>query len=117
MNEILLERGRAAASRGEWQQAYDLLVEADTGRSLVGEDLALLAEVAYAAGHLDVTIEIWERAHAESMRAGDRLARAATTKTSASGAVRDLIPVAGKFTVHLLSGVEFGAARDRAFTP
>ena len=27
-------------------------------------DLPVLGEVAYAAGHLDVTIEAWERAHA-----------------------------------------------------
>ena len=31
-------------------------------------ELQLLAEVAYAAGHLDVTIEAWERAHALSVR-------------------------------------------------
>ena len=40
------------------------------------DDLGLLAEVAYAAGHLDVTIEAWERAHAEAVRAGDSLAAA-----------------------------------------
>ena len=39
-------------------------------------DLGLLAEVAYAAGHLDVAIEAWERAHAEAVRAGDLLAAA-----------------------------------------
>jgi tetratricopeptide (TPR) repeat protein len=76
MNETALERGREAASRGDWQQAYHLLVEADGTRGLDAEDLALLAGVAYAAGHLDVTIESWERAHAESIRAGDRLAAA-----------------------------------------
>ena len=43
---------------------------------LSGPDLALLAEVAYAAGRLDVTIDAWERAHAQSMRAGDRLSAA-----------------------------------------
>ena len=36
----------------------------------------MLAEVAYAAGHLDVTIEAWERAHTEAVRAGDSLAAA-----------------------------------------
>ena len=43
---------------------------------LTVDDLGLLAEVAYAAGHLDVTIEAWERAHAEAVRAGDSLAAA-----------------------------------------
>lgn len=43
---------------------------------LAGSELPLLADVAYAAGHLDVTIEAWERAHAEAVRAGDRLSAA-----------------------------------------
>src|SRR5215213_3589605 len=76
MSDPLLEKGREAASRGDWQQAYDLLVEADGGRSLDGADLSLLADVAYAAGHLDVTIELWERAHAENVQAGGVVAAA-----------------------------------------
>ena len=39
-------------------------------------DLPVLGEVAYAAGHLDVTIEAWERAHAAYMQAGDQVAAA-----------------------------------------
>ena len=68
-----MDRAREAAGRGEWQQALDLLIEADASAPLSGPDLALLAEVAYAAGHLDVTIDAWERAHAQSVRAGDHL--------------------------------------------
>ncbi len=34
------------------------------------------AEVAYAAGHLDVTIEAWERAHAACLRVDDQVAAA-----------------------------------------
>ena len=34
----------------------------------------MLGEVAYAAGHLDVTIEAWERAHAACLQAGDQIA-------------------------------------------
>ncbi len=67
---------RDAVSRGDWQQAYDLLVEADARSPLSAPDLALLADMAYAAGHLDVTIAAWERAYAQSMAAGDRLAAA-----------------------------------------
>jgi tetratricopeptide (TPR) repeat protein len=74
--ETLLERAREAASRGGWQEAHRSLVEADAGSPLAGPELALLAGVAYAAGHLDVTIEAWERAHAEAVRAGDDLAAA-----------------------------------------
>jgi tetratricopeptide (TPR) repeat protein len=63
-------------SRGEWQQAYDLLIEADARSPLGATDLALLADMAYAAGHLEVTIATWERAYAQSMTAGDPLAAA-----------------------------------------
>ena len=67
-----VERARSAVARGGWQEAFDLLVEADADGHLAPTDLPLLGEVAYAAGHLDVTIEAWERAHAACMRAGDR---------------------------------------------
>jgi tetratricopeptide (TPR) repeat protein len=71
-----LERAHAARARGSWQQALDVLLEADAGTPLCGSDLTLLADTAYAAGHLDVTIDVWERAHAERARAGDRLGAA-----------------------------------------
>ena len=76
MSGTLLERGREAASRGDWQEAYDLLVEAGAAQSPDRADLSLFADVAYAAGHLDVTIEVWERAHALAVREGDDLAAA-----------------------------------------
>ena len=72
----VVERARSAAARGDWQQAFDLLMEADGDGLLAAADLAVLGEVAYAAGHLDVTIEAWERAHAACMRAGDDVAAA-----------------------------------------
>lgn len=76
MNDIVLERGREAASRGDWCTAFRLLQDADSVHALGAEDLALLANVSYAAGHLDETIESWERAHAEYIRSGNRLAAA-----------------------------------------
>ncbi len=69
----LLNRARGAAAQGAWQQAYDLLAEADAGGLLGPHELPLFAEVAYAAGHLDVTIEVWERAYAECLQAGAHL--------------------------------------------
>ena len=72
----LVEQGRDAAATGDWPRAFGLLVRADQSTRLTVDDLGLLAEVAYAAGHLDVTIEAWERAHAEAVRAGDSLAAA-----------------------------------------
>jgi tetratricopeptide (TPR) repeat protein len=72
----LVKRARSAATRGGWQQAFDLLMEADADGLLSPADLPVLGEVAYAAGHLDVTIEAWERAHAACMQAGDQVAAA-----------------------------------------
>jgi tetratricopeptide (TPR) repeat protein len=75
-DRTLLERARDAVSRGDWHGAYDLLVEGDSGGLLGPADLPLFADVAYAAGHLDVTIEVWERAYGERVRAGDSVAAA-----------------------------------------
>jgi tetratricopeptide (TPR) repeat protein len=51
-------------------------MEADAAADLSAADLQALGEVAYAAGHLDVTIEAWERAHAACLRADDQIAAA-----------------------------------------
>jgi tetratricopeptide (TPR) repeat protein len=72
----LVERGRAVAAGGDWQQACDLLMAADADGLLAPADLPVLGEVAYAAGHLDVTIEAWERAHAAYIQSGDQVAAA-----------------------------------------
>ncbi len=72
----LVERARDAAARGGWQQAFDLLMEADEDGLLAAGELPVLGEVAYASGHLDVTIEAWERAYTACMQAGDQLAAA-----------------------------------------
>jgi tetratricopeptide (TPR) repeat protein len=73
----LLNRAREAAGRGDWREAYDLLSEADATTPLGGPDLAFLADVAYAAGRLDITIGAWERAYSQSMLAGDQQSAAA----------------------------------------
>jgi tetratricopeptide (TPR) repeat protein len=72
----LVEQAREAATRGDWPRAYGLLNRANERTRLTCDDLGLLAEVAYAAGHLDVTIQAWERAHAEAVDAGDPIAAA-----------------------------------------
>ena len=72
----VVERARAAAACGDWQQAFDLLMEADADGVLAPADLPLLGEVAYAAGDLDVTIDAWERAHAACVQSGDQVAAA-----------------------------------------
>ena len=73
----LVERARDAATRGDWQNAFDLLVEADADGVLAPVDLPVLGEVAYAAGDLDVAIEAWERAHAACIQTDDQVAAAA----------------------------------------
>ena len=72
----LVERGRAAAAGGDWQEAFELLTEADAAGLLIASDLRTLAEVAYAAGRLDTSIATYERAHAAFLRADDRVAAA-----------------------------------------
>jgi len=54
-------------------------------------DLPALAEVAYAAGHLDVTIEAWERAYAVCVEAGDTDAAAVEDAVSVRGATGILV--------------------------
>src|SRR5215211_3614490 len=71
-----VQHARDAAASGDWETGYELLMEADSHGLLGSADLPLLAEVAYAAGHLDVTIEAWERAHALGIEAGDPVAAA-----------------------------------------
>jgi tetratricopeptide (TPR) repeat protein len=71
-----LERAREAAASGAWDEAYGLLMSADSDGLIGPGDLPLLAEVAYAAGYLDVTIEVWERTHALCVEADDPVAAA-----------------------------------------
>src|SRR5688500_2292699 len=71
-----VEQAREAAGRGAWQEAFDLLTSADARIPLSGPDLPFFAAVAYAAGDLVRTIDAWERAHTENLRAGDHVAAA-----------------------------------------
>ena len=57
-------RGRDAAARGDWRAAFELFMKADADGLAGAADLGVLGEVAYAAGHLDVTIEAWGAPHA-----------------------------------------------------
>ena len=106
----LLE-GRDAAATGDWPSAFDLFVQVDREHRLTGDDLGLFAEVAYAAGHLDVTIEAWERVHADAVRAGDLLAAANAATRVALHLLMDtalMAPIRGwvKRAERLLEGFE-----------
>jgi tetratricopeptide (TPR) repeat protein len=72
----LLDHARGAAGRGDWRLAYELLAPADAATGLSGPALELLAMSAYASGHVDVTIDAWERLHTEAIRGGNHLAAA-----------------------------------------
>ena len=72
----VVQRAREAAARGNWEAAFELFMEAHADGLADPADLGVLAEVAYAAGHLDVTIEAWERAYALGVEAGDKDAAA-----------------------------------------
>ena len=76
VGEAVVERAHDAAARGDWGAAFELFMQADADGLAGPADLPVLGEVAYAAGHLDVTIEAWERAYALCMEAGDRDAAA-----------------------------------------
>lgn len=71
-----MQRGRVAAALGDWQGAFELLMQADADGVAGPAELPVLGEVAYAAGHLDVAIEAWERAHAACVQAGERVGAA-----------------------------------------
>ena len=97
----LLDRARDAVARGERQEAFDLLVGAEADGLLGPDDLSVLAEVAYAAGHLDVSIRTWERAHAACLQAGDPLAAAGAAVRVAMHLLLDtalMAPVRGWLT-------------------
>ena len=109
----LVERARDASAQGDWRQAFDLLMEADVDDLLVPTDLPLLGEVAYAAGHLDVTIEAWDRAHADCMQAGDHVAAAgAAVPRGDARAVRST--PAGPRRPRRRSSARWGALRRRS---
>ncbi|QEV49542.1 transcriptional regulator [Streptomyces vinaceus] len=67
-----MERARNAAADGAWAEAYEgyLAARGETG-GLGPAELAEFAGVAYAAGHLDVTIETWERLHEQLAGLGE----------------------------------------------
>ena len=76
VGESVVRRARDAASQGDWGAAFELFMKADVDGLVDPGDLAVLGEVAYAAGHFDVTIEAWERAYALCVEAGEKEAAA-----------------------------------------
>jgi hypothetical protein len=70
---VSVAHAQEAVAAGDWDTAYELLVAADAAGAVGPAELPMLADVAYASGHLDATIDAWERAHTEALRLGDPL--------------------------------------------
>jgi tetratricopeptide (TPR) repeat protein len=67
----LVEQAHAAVEQGAWREAFERFADADAA-GLVGlADLPAYGNAAYGAGHLDTTIEVWERAYAGLRDAGE----------------------------------------------
>ncbi|HSK07550.1 MAG TPA: hypothetical protein VK990_08540, partial [Acidimicrobiia bacterium] len=58
-----LESGREAISRRAWKEAWETLVEVDREASLSPQDLELMADAAWWAGHPDDALDALERAY------------------------------------------------------
>jgi len=72
----IFETARDALGRHEWQEAYDLLTQADQAGSLNGDGLWLLASAAYWTAHPDETVVALERAYSAYLEEGDRASAA-----------------------------------------
>jgi len=75
--ENALAAAHIAAATGDWPGAFERFTQADAEGLLTPLDLPVFANAAYGAGHLDVTIETWERAYVEFLEAGDEIMAAA----------------------------------------
>jgi DNA-binding CsgD family transcriptional regulator len=67
-----LERGRQAAARLAWADAYTALSLADRSSSLPAEDLELLATAAYLLGRVEDCLGALQRAQQRHAEGGDR---------------------------------------------
>ena len=111
----VVDAARDEAAHGHWNEAFDLLSRADADGQLGAEDLPALGDIAYRAGHLDVTIEAWERAHVAGLAAGDAAAAAVAAVRVALHLLFDtamMAPVRGWSTraERLLAGQDESAA-------
>ena len=70
--------GRDALDRHAWDEAYEILVEADRTGSLNGEGLGLLASAAHWSAHPEETVQILERAYAAYLEENNRAAASMT---------------------------------------
>jgi hypothetical protein len=79
VDDSAFDRASGAMAQQKWEEAYSLLSAADQNQELAPDNLAVLAEAAYFAGHPEVSREAWERMHGVALRDRDteRAVRAA----------------------------------------
>ncbi|HEY2803833.1 MAG TPA: adenylate/guanylate cyclase domain-containing protein [Actinomycetota bacterium] len=94
--EDTLQAGRDALARFAWDDAYEMLAEADRQHPLNGEGLALLADAAWYASQPDAVIEAFERASHVYVEEGDDAAAAMmAVRVAEQYGVRQAMPLAG----------------------
>lgn len=71
-----LTNARALIEENEWQEAYRVLDEADTGPGSSADHLALLGNSAWWSGHLDASIAAQERAYSAYISDGNPIGAA-----------------------------------------
>jgi hypothetical protein len=77
LDPSLAERAQSALDKHAWQEAYDLLAEADAKEGLSPEELELYARAAWWVGKLPVSLEARERAYGAHVKAGNNVMAAA----------------------------------------
>jgi DNA-binding CsgD family transcriptional regulator len=94
-----LMRGREAARRLAWSDAYSALSLADSSSPLAAQDLELLATAALLMGHVEDGLRALQRAHQWHVEGGDprRAARCAFWLTFHLGARGDVAQASGWF--------------------
>lgn len=70
-DESRFQRAGQALSRKAWQEGFELLSEGDREQELGPEELPMLAQAAYFAGHPEISRDAWERIHVDAIRRGD----------------------------------------------
>jgi class 3 adenylate cyclase len=71
VDDSAFDRASSAMAQQKWEEAYGLLSAADQNQELAPDNLAVLAEAAYFAGHPEVSREAWERMHGVALRDRD----------------------------------------------
>ena len=95
IGDAALGRGRDAAARSEWAEAYSVLSAAVAASPAGPADLELFATAAYLVGHVHDSIGALQRAYDLHLEAGD---------------VQQAVRCAFWLGFHLINGREFGQA-------